>query len=245
MRSISAVTFDLWDTLVKEIPGGPERVAQIRVDSISTVLEGAGIAHTAAEVRSAYDKCGMFLELTWSKRRDLPVREHVLFLLNCVDAKLASRLKGHEFDEIEKAYAEGLLKNPPRLLPGAKEALRSVRSRGYHMGLISNTGRTPGYALKMILAEMGILEQFDVTSFSNELLVRKPAETIFRVTLERLRIPAKAAVHIGDNAEQDVEGARRVGMRAIHLIAEGAKPSKAADASTASLDNVIELIEGL
>ncbi len=245
MRGVSAVTFDLWDTLVKEVPGGSEKVARIRVDGISGVLDRAGMAHSSAEVKGAYDKCGMFLELTWSKRRDLPIREHVLFLLNCLDAKLAGRLKGQDLDEIEKVYAEGLLKNAPRLLPGAKNAVRSVRSRGYRLGLISNTGRTPGYVLRMILADMGMLEHFSVTSFSNELLVRKPAETIFRRTLDGLRVPAKAAVHVGDSAEHDIEGAKRVGMRAIHLLTESAQPSSAANASTTSVENIVELIEEL
>ncbi len=243
MKGVSAVTFDLWDTLIKEVPGGPEKVEKIRVEAISGVLDRAGIPHGVPEVRSAYEKCGMFLELAWSKRRDLPIREHVLFLLDCLDAKVAGRLKGHELDEIEKAYAEGLLRNPPRLLPGAKEALKSVRSKGYRLGLISNTGRTPGYVLRRVLAEMGVLDQFDLTSFSNELLVRKPAETIFRATLVGLRVPPKAAVHIGDNPEQDIEGARRVGMRTIYLFADGAKPCKVADASTDSIDDVLDLIE--
>jgi putative hydrolase of the HAD superfamily len=43
----------------------------------------------------------------------------------------------------------------------------------------------------------------------------KPHPTIFRAALERLDVPANEAVMIGDSIEEDVEGARALGMRAI------------------------------
>jgi len=245
MRNISAVTFDLWDTLIQEHPGGAQRVAESRIDKVVRILGQTGFAHTEKEVHDAYDKSGMFLEMTWTKRRDLTVRDQVLFLLNCIDAKLVGRLKGQDLDAIEKVYSEGILDHLPRLLPGAKEALSSVKASGYRIGLISNTGRTPGSVLRLVMADMDILDQFDVTTFSNELLVRKPAETIFRRSLEDLRVPPKAAVHIGDNPEQDVEGAKRVGMHAIQFVTDGKRISKSADGHARSLDHILDQIEKL
>jgi len=245
MRNISAVTFDLWDTLVQEHPGGARKVAKSRIDNIIQVLGQTGIVHTEEEVREAYDKSGIFLELTWSKMRDLSVKDQVLFLLNCIDGKLVGKLKGQDLDAIEKTYSEGLLDNPPMLLPGAEEALRSVNAKGYRMGLISNTGRTPGSVLRLVMQDMGILHYFDVTTFSNELLVRKPAETIFRKTLDDLKVPPKAAVHIGDNPDQDIEGAKRVGMHAIQFVTDGKNTSKVADDHVSSLDHILEHIENL
>ncbi len=245
MRKISAVTFDLWDTLIQEHPGGAQRVAKSRMNRIIEILDQNGIVRTEKEVQDAYDKSGMFLELTWSKRRDLTVQDQVLFLLNCIDGKLVGRLKGQDLEAIEKTYSEGILDNLPMLLPGAKEALGSVSAEGYRLGLISNTGRTPGSVLRRVMKDMGILEHFDVTSFSNELLVRKPAETIFRKTLAGLKVPPKAAVHIGDNPGQDIEGAKRVGMHAIQFVTDGRRASKAADDHVSSLEHVLEHIERL
>ncbi len=245
MRNISAVTFDLWDTLVQEHPGGAQRVAESRIDKIFRILGQTGSAHTEKEVHDAYDKSGMFLEMTWTKKRDLTVRDQVLFLLNCMDGRLVGRLKGEDLEAIEKVYSEGILDHPPRLLPGAKEALGSVKASGYRIGLISNTGRTPGSVLRLVMADMDILHQFDVTTFSNELLVRKPAETIFRRSLEDLRVPPKAAVHIGDNPEQDVEGAKRIGMHAIQFVTDGKRISKSADGHARSLDHILDEIEKL
>jgi putative hydrolase of the HAD superfamily len=43
----------------------------------------------------------------------------------------------------------------------------------------------------------------------------KPHPTIFRAALERLDVEATDAVMVGDSLEEDVEGARALGMRAI------------------------------
>ncbi|MBU1915308.1 MAG: HAD hydrolase-like protein [Candidatus Thermoplasmatota archaeon] len=55
----------------------------------------------------------------------------------------------------------------------------------------------------------------------------------------------KAAVHIGDDADSDIAGAKKVGMHAIHLVAVGKSPSKIADGHVKSLDQVIDRIERL
>ncbi len=246
MGKIAAVTFDFWDTLVQEYPGGSLKVARARIEGIRRVLVGCGIEHSVDELSRAYEKTGAFLELTWSKKRDMPVRDQILFLLSSVDDKLAGKLKGGEISAIERIYSDGILESPPRLLPGAKESLRAVESKGYKLGLISNTGRTPGSTLRILMAQMGILEFFDTTTFSNEIMVRKPAETAFRVTLDKLRVQPKAAVHIGDDAEKDVEGAKKVGMRAIQVVRDGAKKSSAADLHLRMLDgSVADKIDSL
>ena len=245
MRKISAVTFDLWDTLIQEYPDRTDKVAKARTERIRGLLEKKGILHTPEEVRAAYEDTGRFLNLTWGKRRDMDTRDQVLFMLSSLDDKLAARLERSEIEEIEKVYSSGLLENPPRLLPGAKDALRSVSAKGYRMGLISNTGRTPGSVLRTMLGQMGVLDYFDATTFSNEILVRKPAESAFRLTLERLRAAPKASVHIGDSDESDVRGAKAVGMYAIQVLFDGKPASRFADAHVRSLDAVADSIERL
>lgn len=238
MRRITAATFDLWDTLIQDRPGGSEKVARIRVAKIGSVLSSAGVRLTPEELMAAHDKTGQFLRLVWTKKRDLPVRDQVLFMLNSIDAKLPGRLRREDLESIERIYSEGILENPPVLLPGAKDALREVRDSGYRMGLISNTGRTPGSALRLVMQRMGILEFFDVTTFSNEILVRKPAEGAFTATLTKLKVAPKAAVHIGDDPESDISGAKGAGMNAIQVIREGRERSPKADFDVRSLDAV-------
>ena len=52
----------------------------------------------------------------------------------------------------------------------------------------------------------------------------KPHESIFRALLELLGVEPGEAVMVGDTIEDDVEGARAVGMRAVLLDREGRYP---------------------
>ena len=245
MRRIAAVTFDLWDTLIQEHPGGSDRVADLRISRIASILGSKGLAHAPEEIRAAYVKTGSFLELTWSKRKDMGARDQLLFMLSSIDDKLSGKLGRDDLAAIEKAYVESILDHPPRLLPGAKDALRAVKSKGYRVGLISNTGRTPGSVLRVVMQNMGILELFDTTTFSNEILVRKPAEGAFRTTLDKLRVIPQAAVHVGDDARSDVAGAKKAGMRAIQVLADGAVRSSLADDHVSSLGDIVARLEKL
>ncbi len=245
MRKIYAVTFDLWDTLIQEFPGEPDKVSKERTEGILRLLERRGIIHSRSEIATAYSDTGRFLNLTWSKKRDMSTRDQVLFMLNSLDDKLTPKLAPEDLAEIEKIYSGGILEHPPGLLPGAKEALKSVRSKGYRIGLISNTGRTPGSILRVMMSQMGVLDFFDTTTFSNEILVRKPAESAFKVTLERLRAVPKASVHIGDSESSDIVGAKKVGMYAIQVLADGEKGSGLADAHVRSIASVADYIAKL
>ena len=245
MRRIAAVTFDLWDTLIQEVPGGSDKVADLRIDRMWRYLTEKGMVHTKREVADAYRKSGDFLEMTWSKHRDMPVRDQVLFILTSVDSKLTGKLSREDLQKIEGFYADSIVDNPPLLFPEAKDALKAVKAKGYRLGLISNTGRTPGSVLRVLMERMGILTYFDTTTFSNEILVRKPAPGAFTVTLDKLRVLPKAAVHVGDDADSDMAGAKKVGMKTMHFVPDGATPSSSADLHTRSLEQVVRLIDDL
>ncbi|MCJ7562305.1 MAG: HAD family hydrolase [Thermoplasmata archaeon] len=245
MRKINAVTFDLWDTLIQEHPGSSDRVSRTRIDKIASALEDARRPHRIDEIEEAYRKIGTFLELTWAKARDMPVRDHVLFMLSCVECRLPSKLTADQFEDILQIYSDSILEHPPMLLPKARETLQKVHEEGYRIGLISNTGKTPGTTLRKLMDGWKILQYFEVTTFSNEIMVRKPAEAAFRVTLEQLKVLPKITVHIGDNAEHDVAAAKRLGMHAIHVVRGGGEPSKLADGFVSSLDEVVGIIDSL
>ena len=245
MKKPGAVTFDLWDTLIQELPGGSGKVARARIEGMIGVLKRSGREHSRAEVLEAYTKTGTFLGLAWGKTRDMSVRDQVLFMLSCIECRLPSKLAPDDFSEIERIYSDSMLGIRPVLMPMARETLEGLRDEGHRMGLISNTGRTPGSSLRPIMEGLGILEFFEVTTFSNEVMVRKPAEAIFRTTLEGLKVPARSAVHIGDDPDSDVMGARRAGMAAIQVHSARADRSEAADAYVISLDEVADALRAV
>ena len=94
------------------------------------------------------------------------------------------------------------------------DTLADVRRRGMKVGLVSNTV-WPGALHKEDLERFGILQFFDHVLFSADLGVRKPHPQIFQTALEALNVAPHEAVFVGDRVPEDVEGAKRIGMRGV------------------------------
>jgi epoxide hydrolase-like predicted phosphatase len=91
--------------------------------------------------------------------------------------------------------------------------VRGLRPR-YRTGMLSNTWMCDGRAMAQ---ELGITDCFDVFVTSAEVGVMKPDPRIYQVALEKLEIKPPEAVFVDDFVE-NVEGARRLGMRAIRFL---------------------------
>jgi putative hydrolase of the HAD superfamily len=107
------------------------------------------------------------------------------------------------------------------LYDDALPALAALRARGLKVGLLSNTERD--------LADFVAHHGLDVDAVLTSRLhgKTKPHETIFRRMLELLDVAAADAVMVGDTLEDDVEGARAIGMRAILVDRQGVHPDAA------------------
>jgi putative hydrolase of the HAD superfamily len=112
---------------------------------------------------------------------------------------------------------------------GAGDALAALRARGLRLGLVCNTGRTPGRMLRVVLERLGLSPHLAVLTFSDEIGLRKPHAEIFLRTLGALGVEPREAVHVGDNLAADVAGARGVGMGGIHLCHPGGADPCASD----------------
>jgi putative hydrolase of the HAD superfamily len=96
--------------------------------------------------------------------------------------------------------------------------LAALRSRGLALGLLSNTERD----LEVFVSHHGLEVDAVLTSLAHG--KTKPHETIFRRMLELLHVEAGEAAMVGDTVDDDIEGARAVGMAAILLDREGRYP---------------------
>lgn len=103
---------------------------------------------------------------------------------------------------------------------GAVETLRTLRERGYKLGLI--TVCTEDVELLWPQSEFAGL--FDAEVFSNAVGLSKPDPRIYRHCCELLGVEPEQAVFVGDGANDELEGARRVGMKAILIHKEGEDP---------------------
>lgn len=94
-------------------------------------------------------------------------------------------------------------------------------ARSYRLGLVSNTV-LPGAHHTRTLARAGILQHLGAAVWSADFGRRKPDPAMLLWVLDRLRVPARAAVFVGDKLRTDVVAARRAGVRSVWLRRNGA-----------------------
>ena len=116
------------------------------------------------------------------------------------------------------------------LYDDALPTLDALRARGLKIGLLSNTARD----LDAFVEHHGLKVDAVLTSRAHG--KTKPHETIFRRMLELLDVAPEEAVMVGDTVEDDIEGARAVGMRALLVDREGRYGDE-----TESLDDLREV----
>ena len=236
---LRAVTVDFWGTLVLDGPGSDDRYRDRRLAEFESILAGAGLAVSGRRLLRGYEQSGRELAWIWSENRDVPVLRHVTSILEGAEAGLSARAAPETIDALAEAYARPALLVPPRVAEGARAMLRGLAARGLRLAVVSNTMRTPGVALRKILAHHGLLDSFQHVTFSDEVGVRKPGAEIFHLTLSRLGAAPGEAVHVGDDAVLDVRGARRAGLRTVQVVGAGAPapptPEDAPDVAIAAL----------
>jgi putative hydrolase of the HAD superfamily len=108
------------------------------------------------------------------------------------------------------------------LYDDALPVLDLLRGRGIMIGLLSNSSRDLGE----FVAHHRL--HADAVLTSNVHGKTKPHGSIFRAMLDLLGVAPTEAVMVGDTIEDDVEGARAVGMRAVLLDRGGRYPDEEA-----------------
>ena len=94
-----------------------------------------------------------------------------------------------------------------------------LRRHGLRIGLVSNTSRDLGAFVR----HFGLEVDGWIASGSHGKV--KPSPLIFEAALELVDCPADCAAMVGDSPDDDVAGARAVGMRALLLDRAGRFPA--------------------
>jgi HAD superfamily hydrolase (TIGR01549 family) len=104
------------------------------------------------------------------------------------------------------------------LFPDVVPLLDVLRASRRTVGLVSNTDRE----LEPFAAQLGIGVDFALASRAHGR--RKPCATIFAAALALGGATADETVMVGDNLDDDIEGARRSGLRAVLVDRSGRHP---------------------
>jgi putative hydrolase of the HAD superfamily len=228
---LKAVTFDLWETLLFESDGAGEKRTHARCTNLSRTLNKFGLNTSAAQITFALDETVSHLLKTWNEDRDVTHMDQLRFLVRFASNGEAE-LRTEWVQELSAAYISPLYELPPYINPGASKCLKWLKTQELRVGLICNTGLTPGFGLRNFLSDRRVAGFFDVMIFSDEVRIRKPNSEIFLLTAKQLGAKPSEIVHIGDNLKADVWGAKNAGFRALHLKCEEGHDKKAQDDPT-------------
>jgi HAD superfamily hydrolase (TIGR01549 family) len=98
--------------------------------------------------------------------------------------------------------------------------LDDLRAQGIGIGLVTNGARD----LDEFVDHHGLRDRVDVAVSSRTHGRVKPHESIFRAALAELGVEPEEAAMVGDSPEDDIEGAKALGMRAFLIDREDRFP---------------------
>jgi 2-haloalkanoic acid dehalogenase type II len=207
-QAILAITVDALGTLVRMEPPAPHLREQLRR------IVGVEVSEELA-AKAFGDEIAYYLEhhlegsdpesLSELRDRCAGVLRKSLGLdhvdLAQIREALLASLQFHAFDD-------------------ALPALEQLRARGLKLVAASNWDSS----LPDVLARAGIAPLLDGVVSSAMVGVTKPAPELFRAALEIAGAPPERALHVGDSLQNDIEGARALGMGAVLVAREGVGP---------------------
>ena len=127
-----------------------------------------------------------------------------------------------------------------KLFPDTVPTLTRLRERQIELGIISNFDSR----LFTVLRGLGIAELFATVTISSLAHAAKPSPKIFQLALEKHALDPEEALYVGDSVHDDVEGAAKVGLRAVLLDRQG-KHAEAGVQRIRTLEELVPLAEGL
>ena len=247
MAEITAVTFDLWQTLLLDNRELGRARAQVRLEGTQEALGRAGVVYDLEHIREAYRACYRECRRIRDQNLDVSFRDQVEIFINNIDVGMVDRLDEETIQEIIRVYADSFFVHPPVPHSDALSVLGDVKTMGLRIGLISNTGMTPGSTFRRYLDQQGMLKYFDTLTFSDEVKLAKPSDEIFLLTLRSLGADPPETVHVGDHVQNDVVGAKRCGLKTVWITGfyENENPSDPDTMPDVTVDGLAEVVPAI
>lgn len=207
--TLKAVTFDYWQTLLWEQPGG---LQSGRVAAWAGLFEEAGIAIPPGSLDAAHASAFEIAATSWRSGRQYTAEHAGRHVLEHLGIEVPPGVA----EEVIEAFSSAGRTTVLHVTEGLEDALGRLKDRGIKVGIVCDVGLTPSPVLLHHLEERDLLRWFDAWSFSDEVGHYKPRPEPFLHALEAMGVTdPTVAAHTGDNRRTDVAGARSVGMTAV------------------------------
>ncbi|MEM2691757.1 MAG: HAD family hydrolase [Candidatus Bathyarchaeia archaeon] len=224
---VKAVLFDLFDTLLL-VEGGNAFYTPC-LQKLHDFLVGKGVNVSFQEFRKVYFEVRDAIYADANKNLEEP---H----FNIRVWKTLQRL-GYNYDlsdaiivEATECFAKEFMKYVS-LDKDAMDVLQRLYGK-YKLGIISNFAIPE--CVWTLLEKYDLKRFFDVVIISAEVNKRKPSPEVFQRALKSLGVTHFEAVFVGDTPSMDIEGAKKVGMKAI-LVQRRTSATDAAESTTATI----------
>jgi len=132
---------------------------------------------------------------------------------NWYEVYRAARLPRKRWEAADRAWRTHYAKHRPKLITGVRRVLARVASAHY-LGLVTSGDRD---RVTRQLREFRLTTLFAARVCSGDTQRKKPHPEPLRLALRKMKLDPSACVYVGD-APQDVEMARRAGVRAIGVL---------------------------
>jgi putative hydrolase of the HAD superfamily len=215
MKLYKHYSFDLWMTLIKSHPEFKRQRAEHFYKHFNT------LSKTVDEVESVFKKidyaCNAVNEKTG---KNIDADEMYWMVIN----ELNNGLQPYKEIDFETIYAdvEKLFFDYLPVLYNQETItnLEKIRSKtNATFNLLSNTAFIKGSTLRKAVKQIGLSSYFNFDLYSDEESVSKPNVKIFETMIAMVQglyskneISLQDIIHVGDNANADIEGAKQAGI---------------------------------
>ena len=217
---IRAVTYDCWGTLLKDHDW--EGAMDIRLSALRRFLD-----LDDSDARALINEAWARHDEAWKQVETFGPGRMAAY---CLEARGVD--DDDSISELTREFEEASIQTGVDAVEGAAETLSALANAQIRLGLVCDTGFTPGRVVRDILDRVGLLQHLEVLCFSDEVGVPKPGNEIFAKALAELGVRPPEAIHVGDLKRTDIAGARDIGMHGIRFRGVHDDKTDAPDAET-------------
>jgi putative hydrolase of the HAD superfamily len=230
---IRAVTYDCWGTLLKDRDWEGAWKKRIGALCASLDIDEAAADQLLKEAWAKHDEAWKQVE-TFGPGR---------MAAYCLEAR--GIFDDDRINQLTREFEEASIEVGVEAVEGAAETMAALEQAGIKIGLVCDTGLSPGRVVRQMLEDCGLARYIEVMCFSDEVGVPKPGEEIFEKALAGLGIlHPPEAIHVGDLKRTDIAGAHFVGMHTARFRGVHDDKTDAPD-SPIVLDRHEQLLEAI
>jgi putative hydrolase of the HAD superfamily len=133
-------------------------------------------------------------------------------------------------------YEHRHVRTSSRLYPDSLETLARLRAHGFALGLVTNASPS----VWEVIRSKDLTPHLNCIVVSSQIGIRKPDPRIYLHALHLLDVGAAEAAFVGDGNDQELDGAKAVGMTTIWINRVGFRPVVSEQSTPMSVDYEIK-----